>query len=225
MKPTRAPEMSERTPSSIPTPARRIGQTATFLPEMRGTVVRSSGVEISTSSVASSFVASYVRSRVSSFTSWRKTCVGVSMSRSIPSLCWTSGWSTTVRRSVATFMGQLLAYERVEGVRGNREVPPRHQRRGSVGETWFPPRERAEGERRSCAVRGVAVREGGADDRAHLAEIVLVEAAHGHGRRSEADSRSLHRRALVEGNGVPVHRDLDLVEALLRRPTRPLAPA
>src|ERR671919_476201 len=149
MKPTRAPEMSERTPSSIPTPARRIGQTATFLPEMRGTVVRSSGVEISTSSVASSFVASYVRSRVSSFTSWRKTCVGVSMSRSIPSLCWTSGWSTTVRRSVATFMGQLLAYERVEGVRGNREVPPRHQRRGSVGETWFPPRERAEGERPS----------------------------------------------------------------------------
>ena len=35
MKPTRAPEISESTPSSIPTPARRIGQTATFFPEMR----------------------------------------------------------------------------------------------------------------------------------------------------------------------------------------------
>ena len=32
MKPTRAPGISESTPSSIPTPARRIGQTATFLP-------------------------------------------------------------------------------------------------------------------------------------------------------------------------------------------------
>ena len=36
MKPTRAPEISVSTPSSIPSPARRIGQTATFLPEMRG---------------------------------------------------------------------------------------------------------------------------------------------------------------------------------------------
>src|SRR3989337_1608829 len=37
-----------------------------------------------------------------------------------------------------------------EGVWGNREVAPRSQRRrGHVGETWFPPRERAEGERRS----------------------------------------------------------------------------
>jgi Ribosomal protein L11, RNA binding domain len=31
---------------------------------------------------------------------------------------------------------------RVEGVRGNREVSPA-ARRGFVGETWFPPRERA----------------------------------------------------------------------------------
>src|SRR2546429_2162589 len=39
---------------------------------------------------------------------------------------------------------------RGRGGRGNREVPPAvHQRRGLVGETWFPPRERAEGERRS----------------------------------------------------------------------------
>src|SRR5438445_8427315 len=43
-----------------------------------------------------------------------------------------------------------MGYERVEGAWGNREVPP-HKREegGRVGETWFPPRERAEGERRS----------------------------------------------------------------------------
>jgi hypothetical protein len=58
MKPTRAPETSESTPSSIPIPARSTGQTATFFPEIRWTVVRSSGVSISTSSVGKSFVAS-----------------------------------------------------------------------------------------------------------------------------------------------------------------------
>jgi hypothetical protein len=58
MKPTRALETSERTPSSMPTPARSTGQTATFLPEIFCTVVFSSGVSISTSSVGKSFVAS-----------------------------------------------------------------------------------------------------------------------------------------------------------------------
>src|SRR5438876_222430 len=56
------------------------------------------------------------------------------------------GFAATV-----VLIGQPLAYERVEGVWGNREVPPLIGRRGfDVGETWFPPRERAEGERRSC---------------------------------------------------------------------------
>ena len=58
MNPTRALEMSESTPSSIPTPARSTGHTATFLPEMRGTLVRSSGVSTSTCSLGKSFVAS-----------------------------------------------------------------------------------------------------------------------------------------------------------------------
>src|SRR5436309_14014830 len=52
-------------------------------------------------------------------------------------------------------IGQPLPNERGKGRggRGNREVPPAvHQRRGLVGKTWFPPRERAKGERRSrCA--------------------------------------------------------------------------
>src|SRR6185312_1943229 len=44
--------------------------------------------------------------------------------------------------------------EHVEGVWGNREVPPNKTKEGgNVGETWFPPREQAAGERRSCARR------------------------------------------------------------------------
>src|SRR5438094_10310695 len=58
------------------------------------------------------------------------------------------------RRSLTSgyeLIGRPLAYERVEGVWGNREVPPHETRRRGfdVGETWFPPRERAKGERRS----------------------------------------------------------------------------
>ena len=67
-------------------PARRIGQTATFLPEMRCALIRSSGVSISICSSASVFVASYVSSNVSSLTSWRNIWVVVVTSRSSPSL-------------------------------------------------------------------------------------------------------------------------------------------
>jgi hypothetical protein len=54
-------------------------------------------------------------------------------------------------------MGEFLAYEPWKGAWGNREVPApktggNRGRRGSVGETWFPPRERAEGEQRSPGV-------------------------------------------------------------------------
>src|ERR671922_2284936 len=52
-------------------------------------------------------------------------------------------------RVSSTLMGRPPAHEGVEGLWGNREVPPLHRRRGPGGETWFPPRERAEGERRS----------------------------------------------------------------------------
>ena len=102
MKPTRALETSESTPSSIPIPARSTGQTATFLPEIRCAGMRSSGVSISTVSVGMSFVASYVRSRVSSFASLRKWTVGVSLSRRYESLCCTSGCVTTVTPAVVS---------------------------------------------------------------------------------------------------------------------------
>ena len=65
----------------MPMPARSTGHTATFLPEMRCAVIRSSGVSISASSVGMSFVASYVRSSVISLASLRKWTVGVSLSR------------------------------------------------------------------------------------------------------------------------------------------------
>ena len=72
-----------------------------LFPEMRRAVVRSSGVSISISSSARSFVASYVKRSVSSFTSWRNICVVVVASRSNPSLCWTRGWVTSVTWPVA----------------------------------------------------------------------------------------------------------------------------
>ena len=81
MNPTRALDTSESTPSSMPMPARSTGQTATFLPLIRCAVILSSGVSISCGSVGMSFVASYVSSSVSSFTSFRKWTVGVSLSR------------------------------------------------------------------------------------------------------------------------------------------------
>ena len=65
----------------MPTPARRTGHTATFLPEIRCTVIRSSGVSTSASSVGMFFVASYVSRSVISFASFRKWTVGVSLSR------------------------------------------------------------------------------------------------------------------------------------------------
>src|SRR4051794_23172651 len=209
MKPTRAPEMRLRTPSSIPSPARRIGQTATFLPEIRWTVVRSSGVSISISSVARPFVASYVRRSVTSSTSWRKRCVGVESSRSIPSLCWTSGWSTTttalcaaVVRVSGSFIGRVAAETRVQR--------PLFAKRFAT------------------AAQGIDLRFGAertGDDLAHLAQVALVEPAHGHRGCAEAHAGRLHRRALVEGNGVSVGRDLHLVELLLRGLARPVAGA
>src|SRR5436190_12831896 len=50
-------------------------------------------------------------------------------------------------------IGRPPAHERWGGTRGNREVPPHLWRRGLAGETGFPPRERAGGERRSLLLR------------------------------------------------------------------------
>src|SRR5919108_4445462 len=52
-------------------------------------------------------------------------------------------------RKASSLTGGFSGRERGERVWGNREVPPLGQGRGAVGETWFPPRERAGGERRS----------------------------------------------------------------------------
>ena len=84
-------------PSTMPSPARRIGTRVSFLPETWRPVVRSSGVSISTGSVGRSLVTSYAISIEISLTSCLKSRVLVSRSRRIESLWTISGWVRTVR--------------------------------------------------------------------------------------------------------------------------------
>ena len=58
--------------------------------------------------------------------------------------------------------------------------------------------------------------------RAHLAEVVLVEAAHRRCRRADAHTRADGGRALVERHRVAVDRQLHLVQPLFRVLARPL---
>src|SRR5215207_2820252 len=65
--------------------------------------------------------------------------------------------------STKVLMGQPLPHKQGEGMWGNLEVPPHEaRRRGLVGERWFPPRERAGGERRSS---------GDSEEAAHLRRV------------------------------------------------------
>src|SRR5436190_1308370 len=211
MKPTRALETSDRTPSSIPTPARRTGHTATFFPEMRSAVMRSSGVSISTSSVGISFVASYVSRSVSSFTSLRKWTVGVSLSRRYESLCWTSGCLTWIRRPVPTVWLTAAILPRARCRAGLRDVGG-EAAEARVERPLLAERRAASDERRD--VRALLQRLD--DDRRDLAEIIFVEPAHRRRRRPEPHARCDHRRPLLERNGVPVRRDPHLLEPVLR---------
>src|SRR5574338_186882 len=200
MKPTRAPGTSESTASSIPTPARRMGQTATFLPEIRRAVVRSSGVSISISSSARSFVASYVSRSVSSLTSWRNICVVVVTSRRSPSLCWTSGWSTSVTLRAADVLGVAAC--------DIRRVPPK----AGIERAAIAERPGAGPQRVEVRILGERVD----DDPADLFDVVLVEAADRDGLCPDAHAGGHGRRTLVERHGVPVRRDPHPVKALLR---------
>src|SRR6266404_3775612 len=105
MCPTRADGMSCAIPSTMPSPARRIGTSVSFFPETWRPLIRSSGVSISTGSVARSLVASYAISMAISLTSCLKSRVLVSRSRRIESLCWMSGWWRTVRLGKGEGMG------------------------------------------------------------------------------------------------------------------------
>src|SRR5438093_11166525 len=86
-----------------------------------------------------------------------------------------------------TLIGRPLPNERVEGAWGNREVPPHKTKEGgNVGETWFPPRERAGGERRSrrkCLARGDLrhAEAHGEDGERAWAALDVDLAAHGEG--------------------------------------------
>src|SRR5215216_6612467 len=184
MNPTRALEISERTPSSIPIPARSTGHTATFFPAIRGTGASSSGVSIMTSSVGNSFVASYVRSSVTSSTSLRKCTVGVFRSRRYDTLCWTSGCMTWMTGTT--------------GLRGVRGVP-------AEAGVQRPPLAQRLGARPQPFNLGVGL-ERVDDDRCHLPEVVRVEASHGRGGRADPDAGGDHRRPLVERHRVAVRR-------------------
>ena len=200
MKPTRALETSESTPSSMPTPARRTGQTATFLPEMRGTVVARAASRSRPSSVGKSFVASYVSSSVTSF----------------DELAEVDG-----RRVLVPQVGQLVLDERVVDVRQTTvwvtrrtrvaaeagvERPLRAQRRARAASastsapspsapTMIPPTSRKSSSSKPRIVAaGVPI----------------------------ADARGDGRRPLVERHGVAVDGQLDLGEPLLGVLARPL---
>ena len=81
----------------MPSPARRIGTSASFFPATRTPRVCSSGVSTSVGSSGRSFVTSYAISIAISFTSCLKSRVVVCLSRRMASLCWISGCASTVR--------------------------------------------------------------------------------------------------------------------------------
>ena len=182
-------------------PARRIGQTATFLPEIRATVVRSSGVSISTSSVGEVLRRLVREEQRQLVDELAEVCVVVSTSRSRPSLCWTSG-CRDLEPSVAS-----VDAHRVIVASSSRGSPGRA---GARSQSARCGRERGE-----IGVVGRARRTMIAAD---LAEVVLVEAAHRRRRRADADARRDRRRPLVERHGVPVDGDPDLVRAAPPRP-------
>ena len=70
----------------MPSPARRIGTSVSFLPLTRWPIVRSSGVSTGAASSARSLVASYAMSIAISSTSSLKIFVGVARSRSMREL-------------------------------------------------------------------------------------------------------------------------------------------
>ena len=70
-----------------------------------------------------------------------------------------------------------------------------------------------------------ALGERAADDPPHLAEVVLVEAAHRRRRRADPDPGRDRRLALVERHGVAVDGELDLGEPLLGVLARPVGRA
>ena len=78
-------------PSSMPSPARRMGTMPSFLPSSIFARQRATGVSISTSRSGKSRVISYAMSMAISESSSRNSFVPVSFIRMMVSLCWMSG--------------------------------------------------------------------------------------------------------------------------------------
>src|SRR6266540_3670921 len=124
MWPTRADGMSCEMPSTIPSPARRIGTSVSFLPATCWPAVFSRGVAISTGSSGRSFVTSYAMSMAISLTSCLKSRVLVRRSSRIVSLCRIRGWLNTVRFGKAG----LPMRGKVRMFSGLAKEPPRMKR-------------------------------------------------------------------------------------------------
>src|SRR5213082_2403865 len=101
-------------------------------------------------------------------------------------------------RRLIALIGQPLPNERVEGVWGNREVPPHEAKEGgNMGETWFPPWEQAEGERRSRP-----------DELLHR-DVHRLDLHVAHPRESVGDSL-LHRSRHLRQDATVRHDELEL---------------
>ena len=98
----------------MPSPARRIGTSVSFLPLTRIPVVRSSGVSTGAASRGSSLVASYAINVAISSTNSLKILVGVVRARRSETLCCTSGCETirSVGYAGVVSMGQKLLTSR-----------------------------------------------------------------------------------------------------------------
>ena len=167
MNPTRALEMSERTPSSIPTPARSTGQTATFLPEIRGDGDR-------------------LERRLDLDVFGRKLLrrlVGQQQRDLLDELAEVDG-----RRVLVAQVRQLVLDQRVRHMRDAAGCVAALTRRvrGVAAEPRIERPLRAERVDARAQPREVgAIGERVDHDRADLAEVVLVEAAHRRRRRAE----------------------------------------
>ena len=191
-------------------PARRIGQTATFLPEMRARrhpLERRLDLDLLVGEVLRRLVREQQRQLVDELAELLRR-----------------------RRDVAQ-QPELVLDERVRRPRRRCPAAAARRSRRHVASCSRGSPGRAAASRRAprCARRA---RRGPASSpsasqmmRADLAEVLLVEAAHRRRRRADADARRDRRRPLVERHGVAVDGQPDLVQPLLRVLARPVGRA
>ena len=200
MKPTRALEISESTPSSIPTPARRIGQTATFLPLIRGNspvLERRLDVDVLGRQVLRRLVGQEQRDLVDELAEVDGRRVLVPQVREL-----VLDERVLDLDDLAVFVSATVTTRRRSSTRGSRDRAAASRRALRFGRA----RASRSGESPSAATM-IAT---------DLAEVVGVHAAHRCRRAADAHAARDRRLALVERNRVAVDGQLHLVQPLLR---------